>query len=95
MLFFLVVLLTCCNDTVEEEENSSIIYEFNNTINCSVLGGSMNLSAMNTQVCEQAHSSLEAISTQAKFMSQRNFLQYVRYFLYRQNMAKIQKIQEE
>ena len=63
--------------------------------NCSVLGGSMNLSAMNTQVCEQAHSSLEAISTQAKFMSQGNFLQYVRYFLYRQNLAKIQKIQEE
>jgi hypothetical protein len=63
--------------------------------NYSVLGGSMNLSAMNTQVCEQAHSSLEAISTQAKFMSQGNFLQYVRYFLYRQNMAKIQKIQEE
>ena len=55
----------------------------------------MDLSAMNTQVCEQAHSSLEAISTQAKFMSQGNFLQYVRYFLYRQNMAKIQKIQEE
>ena len=63
--------------------------------NCSVLGGSMNLSAMNTQVCEQAHSSLEAISTQAKFMSQGNFLQYVRYFLYRQNLAKIHKLQEE
>lgn len=63
--------------------------------NCSVLGGSMILFAMNTQVCEQAHSSLEAISTQAKFMNQDHFLQYVRYFLYRQNMAKIQKIQEE
>ena len=62
--------------------------------NCSVLGGSMNLDAMNTQVCEQAHSSLEAISTQAKFMSQAHFLQYVRYFLYRHNKAKIQKLQE-
>eukprot|EP00889_Picochlorum_renovo_P001610 jgi/Picre1/28640/NNA_004040.t1 len=29
------------------------------------------------------------------FMSQDHFLQYVRYFLYRQNMVKIQKIQEE
>jgi hypothetical protein len=28
-------------------------------------------------------------------MSQGNFLQYVRYFLYRQNLAKIHKLQEE
>ena len=34
----------------------------------------MVLGDMNTQVCVQAHSSLEAISTQAKFMSQGHFL---------------------
>jgi hypothetical protein len=62
--------------------------------NCPVLGGSTILRDMNTQVCEQAHSSLEAISTQTKFMNQGNFLQYVRYFLYRHNMAKIQSLQE-
>ena len=63
--------------------------------NCPVLGGSTMLRDMNTQVCEQAHSSLEAISTQTKFMNQGNFLQYVRYFLYRHNMAKIQSLQEQ
>jgi len=46
------------------------------------------------QVCEQAHSSLEAITTQAKFMRQDRFLQYVRYFLYRHNMAKIRNLDE-
>lgn len=49
---------------------------------------------MNSQVCEQAHSSLETISTQVKFMSQDHFLQYVRYFLYRHNMGKIRTLEE-
>jgi len=62
--------------------------------NSPVLGGSMHLHAMNSQVCEQAHSSLEAISTQAKFMRQDHFLQYVRYFLYRHNMTKIRNLDE-
>jgi hypothetical protein len=62
--------------------------------NSPVLGGSMHLHAMNSQVCEQGHSSLEAISTQAKFMRQDHFLQYVRYFLYRHNMTKIRNLDE-
>ena len=62
--------------------------------NCPVLSGSMRLHAMNSQVCEQANSSLESISTQAKFMTQDHFLQYVRYFLYRLNMVKIRTLDE-
>jgi hypothetical protein len=62
--------------------------------NCPVLGGTMRLHAMNSQVCEQAHSSLETISTQVKFMSQDHFLQYVRYFLYRHNVGKIRTLEE-
>ena len=37
--------------------------------NCPVLGGSMRQHAITSQVCEQAHSSSEAISTLAKFAS--------------------------
>ena len=42
--------------------------------NSPVLGGSMRLHAMKSQMCERAHSSLEAISIQAKFMRQDHFL---------------------
>jgi len=56
--------------------------------NCSVFDRSM--SGMNTQVCEQTRASLETTSTQAKFMSQDHFLQYVGYFLYRPNLVNTQ-----
>ena len=60
--------------------------------NCLVLGA-MGLHAI--RVCKHEHSSLETISIEAKFRNQDCFLQYVRYFLYRQNMAKIEKLQQD
>ena len=57
-----------------------------------VLGGRVKLGKLNSQVCEQANSTLDYISTQTKFMLPENFLAYTRLFLYSRNLAKIEKL---
>ena len=59
-----------------------------------VLGGRVKLGKLNSQVCEQANSTLDYISTQTKFMLPENFLAYTRLFLYSRNLAKFDKLNE-
>ena len=53
--------------------------------------GRTKLGALNSQVCEQANSTLDYISTQTKFMLPENFMAYTRLFLYCRNLAKFEK----
>ena len=57
-----------------------------------VLGSTTKLGALNSQVCEQANSTLDYISTQTKFMLPDNFMAYTRLFLYCRNVAKFEKM---
>ena len=54
----------------------------------------MKLGALNSQVCEQANSTLDYISTQTKFMLPENFMAYTRLFLYCRNLAKFERFDE-
>ncbi len=47
---------------------------------------------LNTQAAEQCNAALELICSQLAYMSQPNFLQYSKYFLYRFNQRKQEKM---
>lgn len=62
--------------------------------NTPVLDGKLTLGQINSQVCEQTNSKLELIVTQTKYMSEDNYMAYIKLFLYMSNEDAIKKIKE-
>lgn len=59
--------------------------------NWTVLGGTLKLSQINSQVCEQANSKMELIRSQTKSMNQETYMSFTKLFLALYNMNKMKK----